>query len=235
MDGVAGRSGGRSAYSARVFGVARDEVHVWLVPVARAGAVASLLDEDERARAARFRFERDRLLYTTAHGALRWLLARYVGEAPQALKFDVTELGKPYLVGGPGVTFNLSHSGELAAVAVGSAGREVGVDVEQGRMVHAEDGVAQRVMTADELARYEALAGEERRRFLLWVWARKEALVKASGQGVRESLTTLSCVPGTGEAWSVVDLDVPGYAAAVAAAGHDWSPVVRTLDDELDG
>lgn len=202
---------------------------MWLVPVARADGVAALLDDDERERAARFRFDRDRALYTAAHGGLRVLLSRHLGEAPESLKFEVTELGKPYLVGGAGLSFNLSHSGELAAVAL-AVEREVGIDVEHGRTLHAEEGVARRVLTPDELDRYLALDGDERRRFLLWVWARKEALVKASGQGVRESLTTLSCVPGRADPWSVVDLDVPGYAAAVAAAGHDWVPVVQELD-----
>lgn len=86
-------------------------------------------------------------------------------------------------------------------------------------------------MTSEELACYESLDDERRGDFVLWVWARKEALVKASGQGVRESLTRLACEPAADDPWSVVDLDIPGYAAAVAAAGHDWTPDVRAFAD----
>ncbi|HEX9969170.1 MAG TPA: 4'-phosphopantetheinyl transferase superfamily protein [Acidimicrobiales bacterium] len=209
-----------------------EEVHVWLVPAARADAVADLLDDGERQRAARFSFDRDRQLYVAAHGALRWLLGRYLDQPPRSLRFEVADNGKPFAAaaadGAPAVEFNLSHSGALAVVAV-AHDRPVGVDVERERPLRSEDGVARRVMATDELARYHALEGDARRRFLLWAWARKEALVKASGEGVRRLLTQVPCEPGPDDRWAVVDLPIPGYAAAVAAEGHDWSPVVREL------
>jgi 4'-phosphopantetheinyl transferase len=205
------------------------EVHVWLIPVAAAPTVAAVLDEDEQARAARFHFDPDRTLFTAAHGGVRVVLGLYLDVAPADVRFGSSDLGKPYLVDHPEVSFNLSHSGDLAVVAV-AAGREVGVDVERQRPLHRPDGVARRIMTPDELARYEAADSDEKARFLLCVWARKEALVKASGQGVRTSLTTLPCEPGPDGPYTVVDLDVPGYAAALAAFGHDWHPVVTMLD-----
>lgn len=210
---------------------AADEVHVWLVPVACADAVAPALDQAERERAARFRSEAARRLYITAHGGLRLVLGRYLGVSPSSLRFGMSDTGKPCLAGGvtPTMAFNLSHSGTLAAVAA-ARGREVGVDVEHGRPVRAEAGVARRVMTPDELARYHALDGDAARDFLLWVWARKEALLKASGEGVRRSLAELPCEPGPDDRWTVVDLPVPGYAAAVAAEGRGWSPVLCSLD-----
>ncbi|HEX2038731.1 MAG TPA: 4'-phosphopantetheinyl transferase superfamily protein [Acidimicrobiales bacterium] len=206
--------------------LAHQEVHVWTAPAAQAPEVASLLDAGERARAARLRFERDRALFTAAHGLLRLLLAAYLDEAPQALRFEVAEHGKPFLVGRPDVSFNLSHSGDLALVAL-ATGRQVGVDVEHSRPIRGEEGVARRVMTDGELARYLSLEAGDRRSFLLRVWARKEALVKASGLGIRASLTAVPSEPGPSDAWSVADLDIPGYAAAVAAAGSDWRPVLR--------
>ena len=157
-----------------------------------------------------------------AQGAVRSVLARYLGGA---VEVEVAPGGKPFVVGGA-VSFNLSHSGALAAVAV-AAGREVGVDVQERRPVHRRDGVARRVMTPGELDRYLALPGEEGLDFLLWLWARKEALVKATGEGLRRSQRDMSCEPPPDGRWSVADLDVPGYAAAVAAEGHDWRPLTR--------
>lgn len=206
-----------------------DEVHVWLVPANAAGSVASLLDDAERAQAARFAFDHGRDLYTAAHGGLRVVLGRYLGRPPVALRFEVHADGKPALAGDAALRFNLSHSGELAAVAVAS-GREVGVDVERRRVVHSEAGVARRIMSDEEHARYVALPENERADFLLWVWARKEALVKAAGVGIRASLREVPSEPGPGDRFGVVDVDVPGYAAAVAAEGHDWRPVVQELD-----
>lgn len=219
------------AYSSRVPGPPAEEVHVWLVPAARADAVADLLDEGERGRAARFAFHRDRQLYVAAHGALRWLLGRYLDQPPRSLRFEVADHGKPSLAPdvAAGLEFNLSHSDAMAAVAV-ARGRPVGIDLERDRLLRSEEGIARRVLAPDELARYLVLEGEERRRFLLWAWARKEALVKAWGEGVRRSLTQVPCEPGPHDRWAVVDLPVPGYAAAVVAEGHDWSPVVRELD-----
>lgn len=204
---------------------------MWLVPAARADAVADLLDEGERERAARFAFDRDRQLYVAAHGALRWLVGRYVDQPPRSLRFAVADNGKPFVDAqvAPGVEFNLSHSDSLAAVVV-ARGRSVGIDVERDRPLRSEEGIARRVLAPGELARFLALEGDERRRFLLWAWARKEALVKASGEGVRRSLTQVPCEPGPDDRWAVVDLPVAGYAAAVVAEGHDWSPVVRELD-----
>ena len=148
---------------------------------------------------------------------LRSVLGRYVDD----LRFDTAPLGKPFLVG-RAVRFNLSHSGDLAAVAVARR-REVGVDVERLRPVHREARVARRIMSDAEHAQYLALPEAERGGFLLRTWARKEALVKAAGTGIRSSLQAVSA----DDRFTVVDLDVPGYAAAVAAEGQGWQPVVR--------
>lgn len=208
--------------------VAVDVVHVWRVSADVAPEVEALLDEGERDRAARFKFDATRRLFVAAHGALRLLLGRYLDVDPRTLRFETEPDGKPFV--DAAIQFNLSHSDELALVAVSSPDRPVGVDVERRRRPTSREGVARRIMTADELARYHGVGEDERDEFLLWVWARKEALVKASGRGVREPLTELACEPGEESPWSVVDLDVPGYAAAVAASGRGWTPLLRDLD-----
>ena len=209
--------------------VAPDAVHVWLVPVSAAPEVEPLLDDAERSRADGFRFDATRRLFVAAHGALRVLLGRYLDVDPRAVRFDAEPGGKP-TVEGP-VQFNLSHSHELAAIAVAGRDRAVGIDVERRRVPTSRDGIAERIMTPEELACYRSLDDDRRGEFVLWVWARKEALVKASGRGVRESLTTVACEPAADDPWFVVDLDLPGYAAAVAAAGHGWTPDVRPFAD----
>jgi len=136
-------------------------VHAWLVPVAVAHEVGQWLDDEEQARAGRFKVEHAAVLYTAAHGALRVLLGRHLDCRPDELRFDTAGTGKPFLVGDPPLRFNLSHSGELAVVAVAQE-REVGVDVELRRPITRTDGVARRIMTPDELARYQSLPTEER-------------------------------------------------------------------------
>jgi 4'-phosphopantetheinyl transferase len=206
-----------------------DEVHVWLARASTADGVAFLLNDDELARAARLRVARAREVFVAAHGLLRVVLGRYLDVDPASLAFETDPRGKPHLVGRSpsSLECNLSHSGSLAAVAVSQASRPVGVDVEELRPLHGEEAVARRVLTAEEWDRYAALPVDARGRELLRVWARKEALVKASGEGVRSALNELSSWPGPGAPWAVVDLDVDGYAAAVAAAGRDWKPVVH--------
>lgn len=163
------------------------------------------------------------------HGAMRRILGEYVEEPAASLRIAAAQDGKPFLPDHEGIRFNLSHTRGVALVAV--ARREVGVDVEARRSVRQADGVARRIMTRDELARYEAREGEaDRLDFLSWVWARKEALVKASGRGLRGSLREVACEPLASSRWQVVDLDVPGTAAAVAAEGRDWAPVVRSFE-----
>lgn len=156
---------------------------------------------------------------------LRRVLSGYVDEPAESLRFGTEPRGKPFLAHDSGLRFNLSHSGPVALVAV--ARREVGVDVERRRTVAHEEGVARRIMTTDELARYDRLPEAERTTFLLRVWTRKEALLKASGEGIRRSLQSLACEPGPTDRWQVVDLDVPGCIAAVAAEGSDWVPVLH--------
>ena len=170
------------------------------VPGDAVEAMAATLDDDERARAARFRGDHLRRRYVVSHAMLRAVLA-FDGA------FAVGPHGKPALPGGP--HFNLSHSGERAVVAV-CAAAEVGIDVEALRAVG--EGVAERVMSPEELAAWRAAADPER--FLLETWTRKEAVVKATGEGIIRSLRTLSY-----DGHTVVPLDLgPGYVAAVAVA-----------------
>ncbi len=190
-------------------------------------SLAGLLTGEEHARAQRLLSERNRLLWARSRGLLRALLGRYLRESPRALRFVHDAHGKPRLSepargpgpGGPttagahaGLSFNLSHSGELALYAF-CAGAPVGVDVETDDRSIDEVAIAARVLGAHTAASLQAIADPAaRRRDFLRAWTRYEATLKCLGTGIGA---------GSAEAlerrvW-VADLD-PGAGAAGAVA-----------------
>jgi 4'-phosphopantetheinyl transferase len=220
-------------------------VHVVSVPLdgLMPGAL-EVLDDEERARAARFVFDRHRSRFIAAHACLRLLLGQYIGQAPGGLRFAVGARGKPRLLdGGTDVRFNLSHSGDLALIAV-SVGIEVGVDIEQGRPDALLD-LARRFFAPGEVAALEALPMAEQAGAFVRGWTRKEAFIKALGDGLSFPLDQfeVSLAPdaagqlllGCGSdldataRWRLVSLAAPpGYAAALAGEGADWHVVQWT-------
>lgn len=164
----------------------------------------ALLSAEEQARAARFRFERDRVRWSHAHSALRAILSRYVNAPPLELKFDLGPHGKPST---RGVEFNLSHAGGWAMIVV-NAGAPVGVDIE---------AIRDNVDIAKLLHRIGETELSGSREELFRVWARREARTKAVGGPLME-------VPSAD--LRVVDLDAPaGFVAALAMIGRD--PEIR--------
>ena len=133
----------------------RGTVHVWTVALdADPGGVPALLkvlSGEERVRAARLRTTELRLRFIAAHGALRRVLARYLETAADAIRFETTTFGKPFVVGTP-VSFNLSHSDGLALCAVTVNG-QVGVDVERIRPVTDADDIVKRSRSKRENTR----------------------------------------------------------------------------------
>lgn len=140
------------------------------------------LSPEEGRKAARFAFPRDRRRYLASHCALRSLLARRIGCRPRELLFGEGEFGKPFLQSSPRCSFNMSHSHDLALVAMSDDG-EIGVDVELVRPMDDAVRLARRNYTADECAAIEAVAPAEQTLAFLTVWTRKEACLKAIGSG----------------------------------------------------
>ena len=216
------------------------EVHVWSCGLdAAPEAVAyctTLLAEVETARAARFRVPTDRNRFIVAHAALRRLLATYLETDPARLLFGLAAYGKPFLINHPELCFSLSHSGDFALVAL--ARREVGVDVERLDRQIEIDGVAATAFSALELAELRALVPAERRAAFFRLWTRKEAYVKARGEGLRRSTHSFSVSSRAGDddallsdatdseaaqGWRVGDITAPaGYCAALAVAQRVW-------------
>jgi len=205
---------------------------VWWATAREDAALARLLDDAERRRAARLSRTADRWRYVTGHALVRLLLAARTGVPAAELRFDRTcrrcgsaHHGKPRLAddisaeAGP-VPFSLSRAGNRIAVAVADQpGLELGIDVE--RVPDPGDAVlavAPEVLTTTELATYRRLAGPSRGHALAVWWARKEAVLKAVGHG-------LSVAPST------IAVTAPDEAPAVtrwfAPAGGGRVPAVR--------
>lgn len=153
--------------------------------------VEARLSPEEQARAAGFRFQRDRNAFVAAHGLLRFALRQATGRTDWL--FDAGPHGKPILATGEGVTrpqFNITHTPGLAACGLAFGG-SIGVDAElQGRAVDVAS-VAERCFTPDERRRVEAAGTESGRRFIEF-WTLKEAVAKALGHGLAMDLRTFS-------------------------------------------
>ncbi len=231
-----------------------DEVHVWRAslqqPAWAVAELATVLSEDERARAARFRFERDRSRYVVGRATLRTLLGRYSGVAPAAVRFRYGAFDKP-LLDGPGPWFNLSHSGALALYAFSSAA-EIGVDIELERADFSRERIAERFFSPAEVAVLRALPVDEQPRAFLRCWTRKEAFVKARGDGLSLALDSfdVSLAPDAPAAllrtawserepreWELHDLSDSGagYLAAVTQRARGWHVHHLQLSDPTGG
>jgi 4'-phosphopantetheinyl transferase len=194
-------------------------------------AMRSLLSEHERGRADRYVKPEHGLRYTVAHAQLRALLASRLGIAPQAVRYERGEHGKPRLPGTP-LHFNLSHSGGYGLIGVHD--RELGVDIEAERPHLNALGLAGRYFNAAETAWLRGLADHERPRGFSRLWTCKEAWMKADGRGLALPLrwleVHLAAAPGADSArlletepphrpWFARELELtPGYAAAVVEA-----------------
>ncbi len=166
--------------------IERESVHLWMILLDR-GDLADHLDvlsHDEAARANRFRQERDRRRFIVARGAMRAILGRYLGTAPEALAFRYGTQGKPELRScTSALHFNLAHSHERAVLAVAVCGA-VGVDLEWRHGLRDADGIVGRYFTEPENAVYRALPDELRPSAFYRGWTVKEAYLKAIGKGL---------------------------------------------------
>ncbi len=230
-----------------------NEVHVWRDslsrPPAEVARLRTLLAPDERRRADRYRFERHRSRYVVGRATLRLLLARYLDVGPGEMEIGYGEFDKPYLAGGP--SFNLSHSGTVVLYAFAAAG-ELGIDVELDDAGFSSERIAERFFSPSEVSVLRALPADAQPRAFLACWTRKEAFIKARGDGLSLALdsfdVTLSpdapaalvrtawCSEEPGH-WSMEDLSDSraGYVAAVAMRGNGWHVVERQIEDTIEG
>jgi 4'-phosphopantetheinyl transferase len=220
-------------------------VHVWFARLDRPDVVVSqlfrTLSSDEQQRSARFQFARDRTRFILASAGLRGILALYLGGDPQRFSFRFGPFGKPALAGDcerSGLRFNMSHSGNGALYAV-APGREVGIDLEVVRPLPDMMSLAETCFSPLEMAAFRAMPERQRLHGFFAGWTRKEAFLKASGQGLSLSLKsfevslapgigpqpmTVHSTPQAGRAWTLISLPPPGpeYSAALVIEERDW-------------
>jgi 4'-phosphopantetheinyl transferase len=223
-----------------------DEVQLWRVDLE---AVRSdelrwqkVLSPDELARASRFHFSDDRQRFVASRAFLRTILAGYLRTDPSGLSFSYSKKEKPSLGpahAGSDVTFSVSHSGGIALFAF-TRGREVGVDVEQLRRDFDVEAIARRFFSAHEQKQLYPLPSESKFEAFFRCWTRKEAYIKATGEGLSlplhqfdvsiaadDSNALLATRPDASEAalWSLREVPAgPGYVAAlcVRGRGREW-------------
>src|SRR5579862_2564151 len=226
-----------------------DTIHVWRASLdpdpELVRELGALLSDDERDRRDRFRFDRHRTRYVVGRGLLRTLLGRYLDQDPARLRFRYGAHRKPVLPEGAPY-FNLAHS-ESTALFAFSPSFELGIDLELVRPEHADDRIAERFFSPLEVSTLRALADGDRARAFFACWTRKEAFLKARGDGLSLALDSfdVSLAPGQPAAllrtgwspdehlrWQLADLsDLDReQVAALAAPATGWRFCVRDMD-----
>ncbi len=223
------------------FTLSANEVHVWQAKLDDhdADGLKPFLAADEVSRADRFHFAKDRNHYIVARALLRKLLAAYLEIDAAAVRLSYAEKGKPFLTDPEQGTlkFNLAHSHGLALYAF-SPGREVGVDLEFIKEDLESEEIAKRFFSPREVQVFMTIPADLRQRAFFDCWTRKEAYIKARGEGLSMPLDLfdVSFAPGDPVAllrndkepaevarWTMRTVTVPsGYVAALMAEGNEW-------------
>ena len=200
-----------------------DEVHVWLANLDTCSEClerpGGILSEDERERTTRFHSRLDAARWAASRIVLRSLLGRYLFLEPRDISFQIGATGKPDVAipsGRRQIQFNMSHSDAVGLYAV-SRFRRVGIDVERMRRLPDFASLAQRMFAPDEQRVLQGLPDAQRTAAFFRFWTRKEAYLKATGQGLASVEEMYSAEPGR---WLVMTLPVvSGYAASLAIEG----------------
>ena len=193
------------------------EIHVWSVrldpPADRVEALGRPLSDDEWARANRFRFDKHRRQYVVGRGALRTLLAAYLGTRPEQVTFSYGPRGKPFLAPRQDLYFNLSNSDEMALVAF-VLGREIGADIEYLKPMPDCEQIAERFFSESERVVLRGIPAERKEEAFFNCWTRKEAYLKAVGEGLAAPLDSFDVTLAPGEPPRMLTLK--GDAAAAS-------------------
>ena len=233
-------------------------VEVVSVPLTAApaavGELAQCLSDEERGRASRFAFERDRRRFIVGRAWLRRLLASRLGLQPETVEIAYGPRGKPGLpphLADSGLRFNVSHSEDVAVYAF-TRNHEIGIDVEAVRAIEDADAIAERFFSARENSAYRALDPRDKPLGFFNCWTRKEAFIKAIGDGLFHPLDSfdvslapgdparilrVDSTPGDSCGWQLESFSpVPGFVAAVVTeGGAPMAGIVRVPQNALDG
>jgi 4'-phosphopantetheinyl transferase len=239
------------------FSLDEQTIHIWSLPIRPSESAITeyhyLLSPDERTRARRFRFDYLQRSFVFTRGALRVLLGRYLAIPPEEVSFRYSATGKPSVSIGTPLRFNTSHSGDTVLFAF-TRECDIGVDVEQIHDLPKMDDIVSRFFCSEEASQFASTPQTERAATFFRCWTRKEAFLKATGNGLSAHLDSF-CVTldsteparlvhiggdsNAARSWTLHDLAVsPQYAAAVAyrdtprslrLSSHESIDVVRDL------
>ena len=216
-----------------------DEIHVWRQPIGlldqELESLWEILSTDERHRAERYRFDASRRTFVVCRGMLRIMLSGYLKKPPSQLEFTYTKYGRPELsLAGEenNLDFNISHAEDLAVLGF-SRKRRIGIDVEKVRRDFDTSEIAEHFFSECERRELRQTPKDESHEAFFRCWTRKEAFIKALGEGLSHPLDSfdvsiergsrpklLATRPDVNEAarWSLWAVTVPtGYVAALAA------------------
>lgn len=239
----------------RRLSLGRNEVHIWCAaldqPDLLVGRLWLVLADEEKGRANCFRSPRDRTRFVVGRGMFRRLLGLYLEEDPARLLITYGPSGKPrlgYSYGGRDtLSFNLAHCRSLVIFGV-ARGREIGVDLEYTGVEMDYERIAECFMSPRELLEFRKMPSSLQREAFFRCWTRKEAYVKARGEGLSLPLDQLTVsltsgnlpalldvvgAPTETRRWSLKDFTpFADYAAAMVVEGHDWHLHYYRVQDE---
>lgn len=215
------------------------QAHIWSAvlnyDIQKLKIFFDLLDADEQVRANRFHFEKDRNQFIASHGILRKILSGYLNISPEKIIFSYNEFGKPFIANQSDIQFNLSHSKNITLIAI-TKNYSIGVDIEYIKQTRDIEAIAERYFSTHECSALKQLPTEERQKAFFNGWSRKEAFLKAHGQGLSYSLEKVEVSLATNEPakfiaihdaneniseWELYNLEPANdFAAAVAIKGE---------------
>ncbi len=237
-------SGDSWRYPPETVSLGQNEVHVWRaslrLPARQIETLKLNLSDEELKRAIRFHFQKDRNRFIVARGLLRTILGLYLNVEPKQVRLCYSANGKPKLFSqncDERHCFNISHSHGLALFAV-TRDRNIGIDLEYIQTGFASEGIPERFFSHREVEMLRSLPEDLQQEAFFYCWTRKEAYLKARGDGLRfpldkcevsvsprepASLLRIIGDPDEASRWSLKTLSPgSGYAAALAVLGHDW-------------
>ena len=220
------------------YGIGKNTAHIYLASLYLAypqiESLFKLLSPEERNRAKKYHFERDRVLYIARHGILRTLLGNYIKCEPGQIQFTTNTYGKPYLkhaVHNKQYYFNISCSNGMGVFAF-IADQEVGVDIEFVKPVPELSSLVEHYFSAKEKNKFKNLPTIQRKNLFYEYWTRKEALIKGIGMGLQYPIDQIDLnlqnvqttivdnqytKSASKETWSIYKLNLPpGFAGALA-------------------
>ncbi|MEO5803223.1 MAG: 4'-phosphopantetheinyl transferase superfamily protein [Verrucomicrobiota bacterium] len=211
-------------YSPEDYTLSGEEVHVWVASLddeSHARDLATTLSSDEKERAARFHFQRDRKHFVAARGVLRAILSGYTRTPATSLRFGYGKNGKPHLADAPdfdNLNFNLSHSDGLALYAV-TRNRALGIDLENVRSFPDMNEIAARCFSPKEKETLQFLDGPQKNERFFRFWTRNEAQLKCIGEGFSDQSDALQKFEGL-----IQELEpAEGYIATLAVCGKPFT------------